>query len=286
MKSKTILLAGATGYLGTYIARELSKSDYAVKLLVRDKKRLKFTDERFEIIEAGLTPQYGLEGVFDEVDTVISTVGITKQKDGLTYMDVDYSTNMNLLEKAKRNGVRKFIYVSAFKGEDLTHLKIGKAKEKFVQTLIRSGMEYCIIRPNGFFSDTLEFMKMAKNDSVYLFKKGKCKMNPIHGEDVAKVCVNAIQTNEKNIEVGGPEIFTHNEMATLAFKTLNKTPKIKYVPDCFRKMVLFLTRLLTNSKTYGPVEFFMTVLAMDMVAPKYGDQTLASFFKSEVDHIH
>ena len=40
---------------------------------------------------------------------VISTVGITRQKDGLTYMDVDFQSNVNLIEEAKKEGVKKII---------------------------------------------------------------------------------------------------------------------------------------------------------------------------------
>jgi hypothetical protein len=36
--------------------------------------------------------------------------------------------------------------------------------------------------------------------------------------------------------------------------------------------------------TYGPIEFFMTVLAMDMVAPKFGKHDLESYF-NEVEAI-
>jgi len=36
---------------------------------------------------------------------------------------------------------------------------------------------------------------------------GQYKMNPIHGEDLAEVCVNAIDTEEKTIEVGGPGVW-------------------------------------------------------------------------------
>ena len=66
---------------------------------------------------------------------VISTVGITRQKDGFTYMDVDYRENANLLSEAKRSGVKKFIYVSVLNGEKLSNLKICEAKEIFVTEL-------------------------------------------------------------------------------------------------------------------------------------------------------
>lgn len=86
------------------------------------------------------------------MDAVITTVGITRQKDGLTYMDVDYGANVNLLREAERAGVSRFIYVSVLNGNNMRHLKICNAKERFVDQLSLSDIDSCVIRPNGFFS--------------------------------------------------------------------------------------------------------------------------------------
>jgi uncharacterized protein YbjT (DUF2867 family) len=278
---KKILLAGATGYLGKYVADELCTQHYNAKLVVRNSHKISLNSKHTEIIVAEVTKPDSLIGLMNDVDTVISTLGITKQKDGLTYMDVDFQANLNLLNEAKKAGVKKFIYVSAFNADKLTHLKMCHAKELFVQELKKSGLDYCIIRPNGFFSDMTEFLKMAKKGKAELFGDGTYKMNPIHGADLAKVCVNAINADEKTIEVGGPEALTHNEMVELAFNTLNKKVKVSYMPEWVRKMILWFTKTFTSSKTYGPMEFFFTVLAIDMVAPKYGQHTLSDFFNSQ-----
>ena len=274
-----VLLAGATGYLGSHIAEELIKQGFYTRLLIRDIKRLKKKVYRCEIRQAQVTQQDTLSGSMNGIDVVISTVGITRQKDGLTYMDVDYQANMNLLKEAKKAGVKKFIYVSALNADKLTHIKMCYAKERFVLELMNSGLDFCVIRPNGFFTDMAEFLKMAKKGKAQLFGDGNYSMNPIHGKDLAEVCVNAITLNEKTIEVGGPELYTHNEIIELAFKTLGKKSKINYMPDGLRKMVLWLARTFTSSRTHGPMEFFFTVLAMDMVAPRYGSYVLDEYFE-------
>jgi uncharacterized protein YbjT (DUF2867 family) len=276
---KKILLAGSTGYLGIYIAKELQQRSYFFRAIVRSSKKLEQNDIiANELLEAELTNPESIEGCCKDIDTVISTVGITKQKDGLTYMDVDYQANMNLLKEAKKSGVKKFVYVSVLNGQKLRNLKICDAKELFVEQLKHSGMEYCIIRPNGFFSDMSEFFKMAKGGRIYLFGDGKLRANPIHGEDLAVACVDAIDKSDKEIEIGGPEILTQNEIASIAFDVLGSKPKITYIPNWVRITILKLVKLLTGSKIYGPIEFFMTVLAVDMIAPKYGKHTLREYF--------
>jgi uncharacterized protein YbjT (DUF2867 family) len=275
----SVLLAGATGYLGGHIARELMTRSFSVRAIARNPDKLEQGGiTAVEVLEAEVTRPETLGECCRGMDVVISTVGITRQKDGLTYMDVDYQANLNLLAEAKRAGVGKFIYVSVLNGERLRHLKICEAKERFVEALKGSGLAYSIVRPNGFFSDMAEFHNMAKKGRVYLFGDGKFKTNPIHGEDLAAVCVDAIENSETEIRVGGPETLTQNEIAVLAFGTLGMAPRISHIPNWARVAVLKMVRLFSGSKVYGPIEFFMTVMAMDMVAPEYGKHTLAAYF--------
>ena len=276
---KKVLLAGVTGYLGGYIVKKLQEGAYTIRAIARNTERLKEKSiEINDVIAAELTQPESIMGCCNDIDVVISTVGITRQKDGLRYLDVDYQANMNLLGEARKSGAKKFIYVSALNGENLRHLKICDAKEMFVEELRKSGIDYCVIRPNGFFSDIKEFYTMAKKGRVYLFGDGKWKVNPIHGEDLATVCVDAIEESDQEIKVGGPEILTHNEIAMTAFDVLDREPKITYISDWIRTAILKMLRIFTGSKFYGPIEFFLTVMAMDMKAPEYGKHTLKEHF--------
>ena len=123
-----------------------------------------------------------------------------------------------------------------------------------------------------------DFFKMAKKGRIYLFGKGALKTNPIHGKDLAAVCVDAINKLDKEISVGGPETLTHQEIALSAFNVLGSEPKMTYVPEWIRAFILKLLKFFTGSKIYGPIEFFMTVMAIDMVAPEYGELTLKEYF--------
>ncbi|MBS1616458.1 MAG: SDR family oxidoreductase [Bacteroidetes bacterium] len=277
-----VLLAGATGYLGSYILKELLKNKFESRVIVRKKNDFLNSlgeSKALETFQAELTQPGAIINCCEGVDTVISTVGITKQKDGLTYMDVDYQANMNLLKEAKRSGVRRFIYVSVFRGNELTHLKICAAKEQFVAALKNSGLDYCIIRPTGYFSDMGEFYEMAKKGRVFLFGNGAFRMNPIHGADLAKICCDAIQTTEKEIPIGGQEVLSFNQIAEIACSVAGKKTRITHIPDWIRKSILALLRTFTGSKTYGPIEFFMTVLSMDLMAPASGSHTLKAYFE-------
>lgn len=282
METKRVLVAGATGYLGQYLIKELKGRGFWVRALVREeaqKSKFKNVDDFFV---GQVTEPDSIKGITNNIDWVFSSIGITRQKDGLTYMDVDYQGNSNLLKEALHDKVEAFQYISAINGEKLRHLKIFEAKEKFVNELKSSGIRYCVLRPNGFFSDMKDFLTMAKGGRVYLFGDGKLKLNPIHGEDLAKVCVDKMLAGVNEETVGGVDIFTQNELAELALNAWGKPVKISHLPDWTRRFTIWLLRTFTSSKTYGPIEFFLTAMAYDNIANQYGTNHLEDFFKLEV----
>ncbi len=282
VQNRNVLVAGATGYLGGYIVKELAERNIPFKAIARSPQKLKDLNSD-QVIKAEVTRPDTLKGICEDVDVVISTVGITRQKNGLTYMDVDYQANLNLLHEAQKAGVKKFIYISAINGDKMRQLKIFEAKEAFVDELKSSGIDYTVLRPNGFFSDMGDFLDMAKRGRVYLFGNGQYRLNPIHGADLAEVVVDAISSKEKNITVGGPDVLSQNEIAALALDSWYKDVKITHLPDWTRRLTICLLRTFTSSNTYGPIEFFMTAMAMDNVAPRYGTHRLYEFFQSETE---
>ncbi len=283
---KKALVAGATGYLGRYVVKEFKKQGYWVRAITRNAEQLKSLDEYIDEIVIGEVTDVGfVREICKDIDIVFSSIGITKQKDNLTYLDVDYQVNKNLLEDAQKEGVSKFIYVSVFNAEKMNNLKGIQAKLKFTGALKSSGLAYAIVNPNGFYSDMLDYLNMAKQGRGFVFGTGENRMNPIHGKDLAEICVKAADGNEKEINIGGPDVLTHNEILAYAFESYGKTKKISRIPIWMRNAILTTLRLFTSVTTYGPLEFFMTVLAMDMVAPSYGKFHLKDFFLENKDNV-
>lgn len=274
-----ILIAGSTGYLGSNIVDLLLSEHIDFKAIARNKtKLLAMGVEESQVIEAQVTHLDELKGVCEGVDVVISCLGITRQQDGLGYLDVDYQANLNLLEEAERAGVGKFIYISAFNARKCPQVRLLEAKERFASRLLQSTkLTPCVIRPNGFFSDITEVYYMAKSGRVFTFGDGDNLLNPIHGKDLARFCVEAIERNDTELDVGGPDILSVNDIARLAFKSQNKAEKNTHLPDFLRAAGLLIVSHLPE-KWGGPAEFFLTMLGGDNIAPTYGHHRLEDYF--------
>lgn len=284
---KKVLVAGGTGYLGKYVIQEFHRQGFWARALTRNEKKLSeigpfgepaVMDCIDEVFIGEVTRPDTLTGLCEDIDIVFSSIGLTRQKDGLSFQDVDYQGNKNLLDQALSARVKQFIYVSVLNAHLMEHLAIVKAHEDFVRALRTSGIPYTIIRPTGYFSDISEYFEMAKSGRVYLIGNGDNRLNPIHGADLATVCVDAVGSLNVEIPVGGPSIFTLREIAELAFSALGKSPKISTIPLGPAKAAIRLMRPFSRH-TADLFEFFVTGAEHDMVAPQYGDRSLRSYFR-------
>jgi uncharacterized protein YbjT (DUF2867 family) len=281
-----VLVAGATGYLGRFVVKELRSRGYNVRILARDPSKLDQTgpfmqpalnNDFDELFHGEVTRPETLEGLCEGTDIVFSSIGITRQKDRLTFRDVDYQGNINILDNALKHHVKKFIYISVFNAHLYEHIAIIKAHEDFVRALKESGMDYVVIRPTGYFSDMSEFLRMAQQGRIYLVGTGENRMNPIHGADLAIVCADAFTGQEHEIFVGGPVTYSMNEIAGLAFLTMGKDPRITRIPAALARFAVSAVRPF-NKQTADLLEFFVTAGENSGVAPETGSHTLKNYY--------
>ena len=277
---KKILVAGASGYLGQYVVKTFKQRGFWVRALGRNAAKLNSIGEYADELFIGeVTDPTSLDGLCDGIDVVFSSVGITRQKDGLTYKDVDYQGNRNLLTIAEESGVSKFVYVHVLNAEKLQHIAMIEAKQAFVDELKQSPSDHTVICPSGFFSDMEEFLSMARSGRVYLFGDGSNRINPIHGADLAEVCADALAGSECQVDVGGPQVFTYREIAELSFDVLEKPRKITCIPEKLINVMVTALRWLAPVKTYGPLQFLTAVMTMDVIGQPHGQRRLADHFR-------
>src|SRR5699024_1212087 len=185
---KRVLVAGATGYLGRYVVKALKRQGYYIKVLVRQPDKLNqpgdflepaIGDDVDEVVIGDITKPDTIKHICNGIDYVFSSVGLTRKSNGLTFNDVDYQGNVNLLREAAYNHVSNFIYIHVYCDDAWKNPgPLIEAKEYFVKTLKKSSVSYIIIRSTGYFSDLTQFFTMAKKGRVYLLGDGKAKMNP------------------------------------------------------------------------------------------------------------
>ena len=127
----------------------------------------------------------------------------------------------------------------------LERVQLVRAKRQFEADLRSGGLAYTILYPNGFFSDMDEFLAMARRGRVVVFGGGGLRINPVDGADVAVAAADAVTEAAEEVDVGGPDVLTHEDIARAAFAALGRPPRITRLPSWTLTGALAVLRRLT-----------------------------------------
>lgn len=239
INSSTVLVAGATGFLGSEICRQLIAKNKHVKGLVRitsdSDKVAQLNELGVETINGDLKIMKSLENALHGVSAIISTVSSTlSRQEGDTIQTVDDEGQINLINAAIAAGVSQFIYVSfcEMPGE----FPLQTAKRKAEKHLVESGLNYTILQPTYFMevwlSPVLGFDYPDAKATIY--GEGKKKISWIAIKDVASFAVAALDNPAaKNtvIELGGPEALSPLEAVNIFESAKEKKFELQFVPE-------------------------------------------------------
>ncbi|PJZ48814.1 SDR family oxidoreductase [Leptospira saintgironsiae] len=284
---KRILVLGATGGLGRFVVQELKKKGYWIRVVSRSNVKLKAISGLFdESVIGDILDRKSIEPAVNGIDAVISCAGASLNlkdfRDKRTFEEINLRGNLNILEAAVRAKISKFVYISFLRVEGIQETEYIKSHDRFSQAVIESGIDYTIVRPTAFFSILLEFLHLAKKGIGFVIGSGKPKINPIHEKDVANAVVEALTSDLKEINIGGPDIFTRDEITELALRISGINKKPFHIPIFFNRIFVQLIRPI-NPRIFQFMQFGNLVHTLDIIGPKYGTLKLEDYFKEEIN---
>lgn len=279
---QTVVVAGATGYIGRHIARAMHDAGYRVRALARDRNRLASVRSACDEVFVGqATQRHTLHGLCDGADVVVSALGLRTVRSRPTPETVDLKANRNILEQARRVGVRHFIFISVLQASQLiASVPILLPREQFVSQLEDSGMTWTVLRPTGSFNDMKEIYQTARHGWGVVLGKGSSRINPVHPADIADVAARAItdvSLHNSEFEFGGPDIYTASEVIELAFRALGKQPRVLHLPYWSIDALAAAVRPV-NRNAAGFLAFFRQTLSRDMVGIPIGKHHLWEYY--------
>ena len=229
-----IVLAGAFGNLGAEILKKLCADGHEVVAADLRESVVSECNGKYTFRAIDATNPETMKGLCDGADVVITTVGLTGASTKVTAYDIDLNGNLNLLAEAKSAGVKKFVYISVISCDEPGADKVPMlhAKYLFEEELKKSGIEYVIHRPTGYFYDIAKVFKpYVDNGEMQLLKGyGSVKANVVDCPDFAKFIVDTMNDVNAVYNVGGKETYTYEEMAQMCFDAAGKPLKIKWAP--------------------------------------------------------
>ncbi|MDH6283597.1 uncharacterized protein YbjT (DUF2867 family) [Prescottella agglutinans] len=284
METQTVLVVGATGYMGRYLVRELHQRGYRVRALVRSRERAESAGPFGAPSLLGLVDEWvvgdigdrgGVPNLCHGVHRVISALGVTRQH--ADPWDIDFRANLRLLRSAEEGSASSFLFVNVMHVHEGTSM-VMRSKAAFVEALRRSEVASQIVNPSGYFSDASEFLDMARRGVAFGLGAGTARLNPIHGADLAAFCVDRLGGESGEWNVGGPDVYTYRDIVDLAFAAVRKRPRMVSVPVGFVRPAIWAADRL-GPRPSSLARFFLEGLQRDSVGEQAGAHHLSDYFR-------
>ena len=234
------LVVGATGLLGGEICSRLAEKGKPVRGLVRKSSSPDRMDLLrklgVELVEGDLTDRSSLDAACRGMSTVYSTAtAIQSQQEGNTLDRVDREGQANLVDAAKKAGVRRFVFIS-FRGSDEFDFPLQAAKRATAERLKASGVPWTVIEASVFMEIWLgpHLGFDAANGRARVFGSGENKISWVSYKDVAALAIAAAESPEaenRSIEVGGPEALSHHDVIRIFEERAGRKFDVEHVPE-------------------------------------------------------
>jgi uncharacterized protein YbjT (DUF2867 family) len=210
-----VLLTGASGFIGSHLARALRAAGYIVIEARRD------IDGATAAVQVDFTRDLSTRDWMPRlagVDAVINAVGILREHGNQTFDRIHKRAPQALFTACVAASVRRIVQISAL-GADrgVTRYFLSKrAADDYLATL---PLDWTIVRPAMVFgpggSSARLLETLAHLPVVPLPGRGEQRVQPIHIDDLTEAVVRILgesQTSRTRIELVGPQSLTLREL--------------------------------------------------------------------------
>ncbi len=312
-----VLVAGATGYIGRHVTRELVHRGYQVVAVARPRAgiggRLGPDDIRAlfphaavrfaDVTDAASLERDGFRG--ESFDAVVSCLA-TRTGGIEDAWRVEHAANQNLLAGAQAAGADRFVLLSAICVQK-PRLAFQHAKLAFEAELETSPLRHAIVRPTAYFKSLAgQIPRLRAGKPFILFGSGDgpaCQ--PIGETDVARFLAECLEDRSKQdavLPIGGPRpALSARERGELLFQLLGRRPQFRRIPVAlFDGMIPVLRAGATVIPRWADKAEFARIgryyatesmLALDPetghydaeATPAVGEETLEAFYRRMIE---
>ena len=246
-----VLVAGGTGFIGSYLCRALAEGGHDVTALSRSGGE---TPDGVDVVTGDVTDYDSVAGAVEGRDAVVNLVALSplfEPKGGNVMHDrIHRGGTENLVRAAEDGGVDGFVQLSALGADPDGDTAYIRAKGQAEEIVRESGLDWTIFRPSVVFGEGGEFVSFTKRlkgmfaPGVPLYPLpggGKTRFQPIHVEDLVPMLVDALEADEhvgETYEIGGPETLTLRQVTDLVYEAERKGVTIVPLPMPLAKIGL------------------------------------------------
>ncbi|MCG3173840.1 MAG: Aurachin B dehydrogenase [Myxococcota bacterium] len=216
-----ILLTGATGFLGSHVAEQLSGQGHVVRCVVRKSSNRKFLDSlrNIEYAEGPVENEAAMAEAVKGVDAVIHSAGLVKARTPAGFREVNVGGTAVLLEAAVQHnpGLKRFVLVSSLAAigpsldgkplteeadkapKPVTHYGRSKLEAEIKAREYASRLPVTIVRPPLIYGprdqECWAFFDSIRKGVLPMLDGGQNTLSVIYGADAAAALIRAAEAD-------------------------------------------------------------------------------------------
>ncbi len=257
-KKLPVLVTGAAGFVGIHTCRELSRSGWKVRALVRDPTRaaMKLGQLPLEFRVGDIRDASALRSALSGCGAVVHLAAIAIERKGETYAQTNTAATERLISAARAENVQRIIFMSQNGADARSRYAFLHSKGVAQESVKSSGLRWTILRPSVIFGPEDEFVNVLGRlirltPQVFpLPGGGTARFQPIGVDDVAKVIRLSLEKKEtvgQTYDLGGSVPLTLREMVERILSAMGTTRRLVPVPiPMLRPVIAVAQRVLPN----------------------------------------
>jgi NADH dehydrogenase len=235
-----VFVTGGTGFVGRAVVSSLRAEGHIVRCLVRRGSERDLRGlESIERVEGDVRSLPMVESAMAGCDTVIHLVGIIREHPGrgMTFDRLHVGATGNVLTAAARNGVRRFLHMSALGARPGAPSRYHDTKWRAEEAVRASSFDWTIFRPSVIYGPQDGFVTplarvVRRVPLLPLIGTGDIRLQPVPLEHVAEafsLAVNDSATVRRTFDAGGPEPVTLNQLIDIIAAVVGRR-RVRKVP--------------------------------------------------------
>ncbi len=260
MRELSVVLFGATGFIGSHLAARLTEHEVSIVAPTRHEARaMHLMPLGVDIVQADMGDEATLRRLVAGKDAVINLVGILHSRRGHPYgpdfRHVHVELPRRIVAACAAGGVPRYLHMSALGAlRDGPSMYQRSKADGELAAISDASVAATIFRPSVVFGPEDKFLntfaRLQRHLPVVPLACADARFQPVYVGDVADAFVHALRTPDSRrriVELGGPGIYTLAELVRLAGRYSGHPRPIVALPDTLARLQAMFFELLPGT---------------------------------------
>jgi NADH dehydrogenase len=244
----TVLVTGASGFVGSHVVPELLGDGHRVVGLVHSAASGQLVLERLppdlranvELRHGDVDDPASVMAALAGIDAVVHLVAIARDRSGgRDLARINTNGTHNVIEAMRTAGVRRLVHLGALGVVDDPTLHYASSKAKAEALVAASGLDWTILKPSllwgardGFFNIVADLVRVSPG-IVPVPGNGRSRFQPLAVADLARTVRLSVEDPAsigRAFELGGPRYWTYREITAEVANAMERRRAIVPMP--------------------------------------------------------